>query len=418
MMELKENRIFLELLTVFFIRQGIWAKEKTMKLTNLVQLTYSYFFGSFLIFLGMVLFKYDMTLFLKESSAFSSVRYYDLLVISLVVILLIGISYENYFFIKTNTHQTLAIFFRMNNKKIFFINALKTMIIVLPVITFLCFYYTLWPLLYSFAIYSFSYFILVVYSIKQQRSRLKNRKMIAENWLVNGIVVKVVYIFRLFTLSFFFKALFLPIISILLFALLLSYGFNIAQIAGSLEAFIVSFFLSAIIFNDKGLVYGFLALMTDSHYLKGFQYSSKRFLIRGSLVLYLVQTIPALILFVWVTKQWLTDNWSWLFMAGLGLLTGSILLTLIHAVKGLKLNGKFDYSSQLEGYTIPLKENLFYFIQTLPLLASVALFKIVNEINGGEIIFLILFLMTLIIYGSYLIKQIQFIYSITLGENQ
>lgn len=418
MMELKENRFFLELLTVFFIRQGIWAKEKTMKLSNLVQLTYTFFLTSFLIFLGMILFKHEITIFLKESLVFDAVSYYDVLIISLVVILLIGISYENFFFIKTDTHKTLAIFFRMNTRKIFFINALKTMIIVLPVIIFLSFYYNVWPLLYALAIYSFSYYVLLVYGFDQQRSRLKNRKMIAENWLVNGIVVKFVYVFKLFTLSFFFKALLLPLVSIFLFAILLSYGFNIVQIASGLEAFFVSFFLSAIIFNDKGLVYGFLALITEIPYLKGFQHNSKRFLIRSSLALFFVQVIPALILFVWVTNHWLIDNWRWLFMGGLGLLTGSVLLTLIHAGKGLKLNGKFDHSSQLERYTVSLKENVVYFIQTLPLLASMLLFKAASEINGGEIVFLMFFLIALIIYGSYLIKQIQRIYSITLEENQ
>ena len=418
MMELKENRFFLELLTVFFIRQGIWAKDKTMKLSNLFHLTYTYCLNSFFIFVGMVLFKHEITLFLKESLVFGSVRYYDVLVISLIVILFIGISYENYFFIKTHTHQTLAIFFRMDPKKIIYINAIKTMIIVLPVIVFLSFYYTFWPLLYALAIYAFSYAVLNVYGFGQQRSRLKNRKMIAENWIVNGIVVKFVYVLRLFTLSFFFKALFLPIVSISLLALLLSYGFNIVQITGGLEAFFVSLFLSAIIFNDKGLVYGFLALMTDITYLKGFQYNSKHFLIRSLFALFLIQTIPALLLFVWVTKHWLTDNWSELFMAGLGLLTGSILITLIHAGKGVKLNGKFDQSSQLEGYTVSLRENVFYFIQTLPLLASMVLFKAVSQINGGEIVFMILFLIALIIYGSYLVKHVQHIYSITLGENQ
>lgn len=418
MMELKENRFFLELLTVFFIRKGIWAKEKTLKLSNLLQMTYTYFLSSLLIFLGMLLFKQEITIVLKASSLFASVRYYDVLVVSLAVILLMGISYENYFFIKTHTHQTLSIFFRMNTKKIIFINAIKTMIIVLPIIIFLSFYYTFWPLLYALVIYSFSYFVLIVYGFNQQRSRLKNHKRIAENWFVNSILVKFVYVFRLFTLSYFFKALFLPIVSILLFAILLSYDFNIVQISGGTEAFFVSFFLSAIIFNDKGLIYGFLALMTDIPYLKGFQYDSKFFLIRSSLALFFIQAIPALLLFIWTIKHWLTDNWSWLFMAGLGLLAGSILLTLIHAGKGLKLNGKFDHSSQLEGYAASLKESVFYFIQTLPLLVSMVLFKVVGKITWGENVFLILFLIALIIYGNYLIKQLQLIYSITLGEKK
>ncbi|WP_025869185.1 hypothetical protein [Enterococcus crotali] len=119
MMELKENRFFLELLTVFFIRKGIWAKEKTLKLSNLLQMTYTYFLSSLLIFLGMLLFKQEITIVLKASSLFASLRYYDVLVVSLAVILLMGISYENYFFIKTHTHQTLSIFFRMNTKKLF-----------------------------------------------------------------------------------------------------------------------------------------------------------------------------------------------------------------------------------------------------------------------------------------------------------
>lgn len=128
--------VFKELLLVFLSRQGFWSDDKNISNKNLFLLTCQYIVLSILIFLMMILLKENITNLLSNLFFSDIVSYFNILFYSLYIIIFVGIIYENFYFIKCNSISTFNIFFRFTLKKIWLLNYLKNLIVILPALIF------------------------------------------------------------------------------------------------------------------------------------------------------------------------------------------------------------------------------------------------------------------------------------------
>ena len=91
------------------------------------------------------------------------ISYYSLFLLLLYLILPVGLTYENYYIVKTNTLETMTLFFNIKSKRLQFLVMLRNFIIISPLLGaglyINCYYYlTMFFLCHFFSLYLFIFY--------------------------------------------------------------------------------------------------------------------------------------------------------------------------------------------------------------------------------------------------------------------
>lgn len=400
----KNQKFTTELLVLFFARQSFWSKKKEINFKSLLSIIYPYIISTFIVMFFMLFMKSTVST-LKNSYIVDQINNLQLLLIVVSSIIFCGTFYENFYFIKTNTYKTLQIFFHMDKYSIFFSNLVKTSIIALPGLVFICFYTTM-ILLFFLLSYVFSYFLFLFWV--EFVTKETTKQFVVSNYLISDIRVGARYIFTVFGFSYLFKTLITPWISMVIFFVILQFDDAFFVFSNRIDLFLTGLFLSFIYFSSPNLVFGFLALNNEGLYLRAFGKSLLRYRTKWALILSTIQLSFNLIFFIVLSRFFVVLPLGTYLYLLLSLIIGYILINLIQIGQALNLlDQHFENARQLEAYKYPFNEKILLALCKFVLFICFILTKSINYSLEEFIIFL-LFIIILIGIMFWLVSKNSF----------
>ena len=394
--------VFKELLLVFLSRQGFWSDDKNISNKNLFLLTCQYIVLSILIFLMMILLKENITNLLSNLFFSDIVSYFNILFYSLYIIIFVGIIYENFYFIKCNSISTFNIFFRFTLKKIWLLNYLKNLIVILPALIFLSFYNIMCPIVLVTITHILSYyFINKYYHIKINGFSF----FLSNNNKLNKLYVSIKYLTAVMRYKDTLKYLLTPIFSILILVLIEKYDKDIMLFQNYYSAFFSGLIFSSIFFSSKLPSSVFFSLNLDIPYLKILDINIKKLIWKYVNYISLFQIFLTVIIFKIISDYFFSLDGKIIYILLFSLIVGFLFMSLI------QLKQSFYYKSislssphELEAYKLPIKEKLFNYFYNIFI---ILFFMILNRIDSPykNILFCIFIFLLLCIF-LYLVKYI------------
>ncbi|MCB5954601.1 hypothetical protein [Enterococcus sp. CWB-B31] len=337
---------------VFLARQGYWSKEDEVSSKSLFYLTYQYLVISAVIFCVMLPFNGKIKELLESMTYKGMVSYYTLIVYGLYVILFLGIIYENYFIIQSNTINSLYIFFRVSIKQLRFIVFLKNLAIVLPAVLFLVFYQGIRVVVFFCIVHFLSLFFIPKLLSVRKRTKSKN----TVSYRLPSIIVNSSYVYSILGPAFFLKNTFAPVFSLGIFVLLSFSSQNLIEIDNYLQAFIIGILGGSIFFQSKHHSFGFICLNHDFPFFKSLGMSVPNYanlIIRYLNLFQLAVVTMVLWLLNLVYFKWTDVNFLFVIV-GLCLSFNLLNFGQLLLVEKIRELG-FRKANELEAYKIPLK---------------------------------------------------------------
>lgn len=251
---------------LFLARQGYWNEANTVKELSLIQLTYKYILSSIgLIFMFFII-RQEIFSFLRGNKILDILSYFELGMILVPAILLLGIIYENIYVLRTNTENTMRIFFNISKIEFWNITFFKNLILVSPILVII-FFYNVFVGLLSCLIIFLSNIILYAPNIKFFRLRFKRSLSIA-------------YLLSIVDCLTVFKTIAMPVVSTFLFMFMWMFLPDFLRINTSNKMMVLNtaLFSGSIFFSNKGLSFYFLVLNKDLPYLRAIGIDVKKFI--------------------------------------------------------------------------------------------------------------------------------------------
>lgn len=401
------KEIYAQLLILFLARKGFFTKDKEGKCESLWEVIFRYLLFSLLfsiVFLAlasnpMIIYK-DFPI-IKES-------YFLYLFVSLLIIMVVGIFYEDFYFFKTNTDKTLKVFFGFSDVKVIIIAILKNFIITSPLFVLLSGLNSLYinkrlcPIIIIFLVMSFTSYGLN-YLIYNTSIGLSKNKRYKKNFYIKKLDIYSSYYLSIIPFKFLCTNIGVSIVSILLL-------FIAQKIGGQLNFFIsnennkyffTTLFISTMIFTGKNVSLGVVLLNKDIDYIKTLTANIHFYFWSLFIVGYIVILIPVglfYVSFLVYIKATVTN----IIYAMIAIILSYTIITLIQFYQGLKIKDiKFKNYYNFLNYKLPISVKIYQIIFSITcLLANIFYNKF------SSIYVFILCLLFLILMTFFTVKQI------------
>lgn len=373
---------------LFIARQGYWNEDAAISFRQFGAYIYHYLGISILLVIGMH--SVGKTVFDSLSEMrIGGVVSADILVKgSVFSVILLGTIYENMHVHRSNTQETVRVFFNVTDVVFALGLWLKNIIIVSPALVIGAF---INPLLTG-----------IVFHIGHV---LSFRKWTGHRGKNDRLIKRVTYWYPLTVMdkSAVLKALFVPVVSLGLIILLIPDQFVIVSDNVYVDLFSTAFFLGIMVFNTKGLVYYFLALIQDLSYLKATGIDVHLFLRRKLCQLMCLNVGVTLIpLGLYAKGQGVS-------MGQFGCLVLMFCLVFL-AIQSIQIHNalffkekQLRHSKELDSYRLPFSDNVKVWLLGIPLLVISILVRVIpNQLVLG---LLGVSVGTLVCMSGYYIKQ-------------
>lgn len=371
------NKNFFQIMYLLFIaRQGYWSNDTEVSKKSLFKLTYIYILIGGLLVLFLLPFRTHFRDFMESLHYFEMISYYLIIIYGLYIIISIGIVYENYHIIKSNTINSLLIFFNTNKKQLLYLIYIRNIVIIFPALVFLTFFECIRPWL-IFTVVHFS----SLFTIKKIFHLIGRKQTHTQVLYVSKFVVYARYIYSGLGLAFFMKSTLIPIISLSIFAIVQSFYGDIVTSLTFLNDFLSGVLIGAIIFQSKHYSFAFLCLNQDLPFFKTLGISVPKFTNNVINILNLIQVFSVLIsLLLWnlFYFHWLVNT---LVPISVGMILSFYLINTNQLMLAKELRKyKFKEYYELEAFKLPLRQHIpRYFMN-----AYVTTIVIIGNISANE----------------------------------
>lgn len=366
---------------LFIARQGYWSNDTEVSKKSLFKLTYRYILIGLLLLLFLLPFSSHFRNFMESLQYFEMISYYLIIIYGLYIIVSIGIVYENYYIIKSNTINSLLIFFNTNKKQLWFLIYIRNMVIIFPALVFLTFFEGIRPWLIFTVIHFSSLFTIKEIFPFISRKPKNKQSLYLSKFYASKFVVYTRYIYSVLGLSFFLKSTFIPIISLSIFAIVQSYYGDVVTSLNFVNDFLSGVLIGAIIFQSKHYSFAFLCLNQDLPFLKILGISVPKFTNNIIKALNFIQVSGVLISFlVW---NILYFNWGFftLFPIFIGMIFSFCLINTNQLMLAKELRKyKFREYYELEAFKLPLSQHIPRYLMN----TYVTMIIIVGNIIGND----------------------------------
>lgn len=371
------NKSFFPIMYLLFIaRQGYWSNDTEVSKKNLFKLTYIYILTGGLLVLFLLIFRTHFRDFMERLHYFETISYYLIIIYGLYIIVILGIVYENYYIIKSNTINSLLIFFNTNKRQLLYLIYIRNIVIIFPALVFLTFFEGIRPWL-IFTVVHFS----SLFTIKKIFPLIIRKQTHTQILYVSKTVVYTRYIYSVLGLAFFLKSTLIPIISLSIFAIVQSFYGDIVTSLTFFNDFLSGVLIGAIIFQSKHYSFAFLCLNQDLPFFKTLGISVPKFTNNIVIILNLIQVISVLIsLLLWNLFYF---NWfvNTLFPISVGMILSFCLVNTNQLMLAKELrNYKFREYYELEAFKLPLRQHIPRYLMN----AYVTMIVIIGNITANN----------------------------------
>lgn len=257
-----------------------------------------------------------------------------------------GLAYENFYVVKSNTPMTLKLFFNVTNTGFQLVLLIKNIILTLPIIVVSLYYsslLTIWILLFTHIIsQKISFFF------------IENRSIDVSSFLQFHYLLSIVDLVTIL------KSISISVLSMFIFYIFANYYPSILGLKFSTfdEILFSGTVLGTVFYANKGLPYFFLSLINDIPYLRSLGLDIYRFLNKQILLIlffsYIVTILPLLGILI-VLQFTLLD----ILVFSLGVLLGYLVIQGIQMRDSLLFQHiHFKNVQELEMYSFSLKQHL------------------------------------------------------------
>lgn len=335
-----------ELYLLFVARQGYWDSIDKIRLRTFWKYVFPYLTVSMVLLIVFPLIQEDLFVFLRSQKIMNTFKYETIFFIILNIIIPMGLAYENFYVVKSNTPMTLKLFFNVTNTGFQLVLLIKNIILTLPIIVVSLYYsslLTIWILLFTHIIsQKISFFF------------IENRSIDVSSFLQFHYLLSIVDLVTIL------KSISISVLSMFIFYIFANYYPSILGLKFSTfdEILFSGTVLGTVFYANKGLPYFFLSLINDIPYLRSLGLDIYRFLNKQILLIlffsYIVTILPLLGILI-VLQFTLLD----ILVFSLGVLLGYLVIQGIQMRDSLLFQHiHFKNVQELEMYSFSLKQHL------------------------------------------------------------
>ncbi|MDO4667017.1 MAG: hypothetical protein Q4A90_04185 [Streptococcus sp.] len=338
---------------LFVARQGYWDSSDKVNFKTFWKYIYPYFSISVVLLAIFPIFQNDLMMFLKKQHFLGIFSYELIFWIVFYVIIPLGLAYENFYVMKSNTPLTFKLFFNVTGTKFQYLLLVKNLILTLPVITISLFYQPIFTIL----------LLITVHFISQKLSAF----LLDFSFSTPKLSDYLNYLLSIVEWIAIVKYLAVTVISMTIFFLLFKYqpSFLNLEFRTFDEVLFASVFLGSVFYSHKGLAYIFMSLINDIPYLKAIGINVKRFL--NKKLFFILTTSYAVTIFPFIIGL-IILKFTWFQMA---VLSFGIYISYL-SVQGFQMRESLFFKDkyiknikELESYRFPLKHHLYIWASRL-----------------------------------------------------
>ncbi|MGT2926964.1 hypothetical protein [Streptococcus cuniculipharyngis] len=380
---------------LFIARQGYWKEEKEISPKHLWVYLLPYLaWSAFLLFLYLF-FRSEVLTFLASYQFLGPISYRQLTEVLLYGSVLVGISYENFYLVKTKTPETLGLFFAVPAGQLALLLWWRNAIIILPALVAGLFFTPWLPLLLFVVTQTLSFPLL------NRFYRLGQSLQLSRNWASDWQYIRTVV--DDLTLI---KAALLPLASLFLFFLWLRTGSDLDFLNPTKTSpLFTALFVGSLAFYAKSPAYYFLSLWQDFPYLQVLGLNLTRFLLPKLLGLALLSYGLVALPFLVYYGCWQGADLGQMLSLALALWLLYGLLQSFQWRESLFFKGKYmAHAKEIEAYRLPL----VYYVRRICLSLSLTAFAFLFARQTSLPLFIGFALVSLVVQAlnyRYFLKQ-------------